>query len=107
MGSALVVGLLLFFIGNIAIVVVISLIPVYLEVADISVHRPDAGRNNCYSLKMNIFSLSSLASFLLIYETNSSSIDLSWVSDTDKLSTEVGYSSSFGCALISFVYLSS
>ena len=86
--------------------VVISLIPIYLGVRDVSVYRPDAGRDSCYSLKMKCFSPLSLASFLLVYQTNSSVIDLSWVSDTRKLSAEVGYSSCFRFVLISFTYLS-
>ena len=85
----LIVSLILFIIGGAVITVIVSLIPIYLGVRDITLYRPNAGISRCYSLEMKRFSYFLLAPFLLIYETNSSGTELSWVSNTDKLSGEV------------------
>ena len=102
MGSGLLAGLLLLITSIVAILVVISLIPVYLSVRDISVCHRDAGIDHCYPLRMKCFSLSSLASFLLVYESNYNGIALSWVSNIDQLRTEVDYSRYFHRVFISF-----
>lgn len=91
----LIVSLLLFITSGIVIIVIVSLIPIYLDVRDITLYRPNAGIDRCYSLKMKNFPIFLSAPFLLIYETDTSGADLSWVSNTDRLSNEVKYSSFF------------